>query len=522
MSASREKKIRQEVSSQEGYVDLKAQREAEEKAKNRKANALYITMAVVFVAVAALLLVLKSGILEKNATALTIEGEDYTPAQVDFFYYSAYNNMANNYGAYIGLDNTTDLNAKIPESGVALMGLEEGTDITWDAFFKQEAVDGLRQIHALYNAAVAAGHTVDEEIQGHVQENVDTIGTYAAQSGYSTKEYLTLLYGKNMTMDTFKGMLEKVFVAEHYQSDYMAENMVYTDADLEAYYAANKDAFDMGSYEYLYFSGTAVSTKDAEGNAVPVTDAEQKAAAEQAKTDAAAVLERVKAGEKLETIAKDYESASYYHAKGTTPSYGSPVDEWVYNSARKAGDSAIVESDTARYVVVFENVSRPEYKTVNVRHILAIANTDALDTTSETYEADSQKIWDAAKVKADDILNEWKSGEATAESFAALAIEKSDDGGSAANGGLYTGINKSTNFVAPFLNWCFEDSRAKGDTGVVETDYGYHVMYLDSFGNEYWKDMATTSKRNEDMSAWLEEMTESVTATEGDGMKYVG
>ena len=54
MSASREKKNRQDLASQ-GIQDPKAIREAEEKAQQRKANRLYGTIAVVFVLVAAII-----------------------------------------------------------------------------------------------------------------------------------------------------------------------------------------------------------------------------------------------------------------------------------------------------------------------------------------------------------------------------------------------------------------------------------------------------------------------------------
>ena len=71
MSASREKKNRQDLASQ-GIKDPKAIREAEEKAKLRKANRLYGTIAVVFVVVAALLLVVKSGVLYRDPDAVRI------------------------------------------------------------------------------------------------------------------------------------------------------------------------------------------------------------------------------------------------------------------------------------------------------------------------------------------------------------------------------------------------------------------------------------------------------------------
>lgn len=79
MSASREKKNRQDLASQ-GIQDPKAIREAEEKAQQRKANRLYGAIAVVFVLVAALLVVVNSGVLERSATAITVDGENYTAA----------------------------------------------------------------------------------------------------------------------------------------------------------------------------------------------------------------------------------------------------------------------------------------------------------------------------------------------------------------------------------------------------------------------------------------------------------
>ena len=32
--------------------------------------------------------------------------------------------------------------------------------------------------------------------------------------------------------------------------------------------------------------------------------------------------------------------------------------------------------------------------------------------------------------------------------------------------------------VAPFEEWCFDESRQYGDTGLVRTSYGYHIMYF--------------------------------------------
>ena len=78
MSASREKKIRQEKAAQ-GYVDPKVIREAEEKKAQKKAKAVYGVIAAIFVIVAVGSLLISSGLLERNTKAVSIDGAA-TPA----------------------------------------------------------------------------------------------------------------------------------------------------------------------------------------------------------------------------------------------------------------------------------------------------------------------------------------------------------------------------------------------------------------------------------------------------------
>ena len=59
-----------------------------------------------------------------------------------------------------------------------------------------------------------------------------------------------------------------------------------------------------------------------------------------------------------------------------------------------------------------------------------------------------------------------------------MAKEHSADGGSNTNGGLYTDLDKDTNFVEEFKAWYMDESRKVGDYGLVKTVYGYHIMYL--------------------------------------------
>lgn len=112
---------------------------------------------------------------------------------------------------------------------------------------------------------------------------------------------------------------------------------------------------------------------------------------------------------------------------------------------------------------------------VDVRHILLLPEGATVETIySETF---SEEAWAVAEKNADDVLNQWLSGEQTEESFAALANEFSADTGSNTNGGLYTDVYMGM-MVEEFENWCFDEARQVGDYGIVKTALGYHIMYF--------------------------------------------
>ena len=83
MSASREKKARQEFNAS-GAVDPKAAREAQERAKQRRSNWLYGGIAIVFVLVAAALLVWNSNVIQRGSAAVTVEGRVNTDVPGDY------------------------------------------------------------------------------------------------------------------------------------------------------------------------------------------------------------------------------------------------------------------------------------------------------------------------------------------------------------------------------------------------------------------------------------------------------
>lgn len=124
-----------------------------------------------------------------------------------------------------------------------------------------------------------------------------------------------------------------------------------------------------------------------------------------------------------------------------------------------------------------------------MRHILISVS----DTSDET-------AMEEARAKADEILAEFNAGDKTAESFGELAKENTGDS-NGDEGGLYENIMPGQ-MVTEFNDWCFDESRQPGDTGIVETSYGVHVMYFDGFGNSYRDTLVENALRTADYNAW--------------------
>ena len=184
----------------------------------------------------------------------------------------------------------------------------------------------------------------------------------------------------------------------------------------------------------------------------------------------------------------------------------------------------MITTDSGSRVLVFHSAGRQEYASRDVRHILFMADTTGLDSKSETYEADLQAAKDAAKAKAEDALAQWKAGDATEDSFAAMANELSEDGGSNTNGGLYTKVLKGQ-MVTEFNDWLFDESRKPGDTGIVfnEGSYtGYHVMYFVGDDVPCWQVQVENALRSSDTEAWQKGLTDSAEVVQLSGMKHVG
>ena len=133
---------------------------------------------------------------------------------------------------------------------------------------------------------------------------------------------------------------------------------------------------------------------------------------------------------------------------------------------------------------------------IHVRHILIQPAGEQANWT----EAD----WVTAEIEAQAIYDRWLATP-TEDAFAKLATEMTADPGSKESGGLYEDVTPGS-MVAPFDEWCFDETRQVGDHGIVKTNYGYHIMYFvgQADSNE-WYDMAADDLLYSQIQAYIDE-----------------
>jgi len=499
MSASREKKKRQELLAG-GAVDAKAARAAEQKAAERKTNMLYAAGTIAFVVIAVALFVYNSGIFQRSQTAVTIDGENYNVTKTAYYYQQ----ICNNYASMFGADYLQSMKTQSYDE-----------TRTWDDYFKEEAVDNMKFIHAASKAAKADGMSLDSDDKETVQANVDSIKSAAASAGYSYSSYLKALYGPYMTSSVLKSCMEDQILASKYASKYSEDNFVYSDDDIQAYYEENKDTYDLVDGAYVTISGKPEAKTDADGNAVEATEEEKTAAMEAAKETAEAILAAYEHSKDLEAAAGEVGDATYTANEEMSKS-STVYGEWLFDGSRKAGDAEVLvdEDGSAYYVALFNSRKRDETPDYNVRHILVTGeNLDLPEGETATEEQ--------LTAKAQEILDSW---DGTEDGFAKLAEQYSQDGGSNTNGGLYEDVPKKY-MIAAFQDWCYEDGRQPGDTGIVySSSTGAHIMYFVGYGDTpYWHYACENAMRSSDSSEWQEELIESTPAEiNASGMKNVG
>lgn len=516
MSASREKKQRQNAG-----PDQKAVKLQQEQAARRRTTIIYSVIAAVIAVLVAALLIWRSGFFQARTTAATVGGDTLTAAELSYYYYGArqYTAQMASYG--MGTFDTSKADDE--------QFYNESENQTYRDYFMDEALTNAQQQKALAEESLKAGHT-EAEVKENVDIYVDNLKSQAASSGYSYSAYLRAMYGPYMNSSVLENLYTRYQLASLAANDKYEELYDgFTQDELDAYYKDNADSLDTIEYSHLYFPVATVSEKDADGNDLSeeeISKLKEEAQAD-AKKKAEDAQESIDNGSTFQSQIDKYElttAGDHVSVVGTSSVNSSYRDQLLALDKDKV---ELIESENGYYVVSFHDRYLSDESTRDVRHILARAESTTDDDNK--LVAPTDEAWAAAKAKMDEIQAAWDASGKTEDDFANLANEKSDDG-DGTTGGLYE-RNTEGYFVAEFNDWVFDSSRKPGDVGMVQHSaeegatsgyYGYHLIYYVGENEPVWMGTARNALASEAQQTWMDEVSANYPTALTAGADYLG
>ena len=478
--------------------DRKVQKRKEEKEKEKKEERISTTVGIVFL-VALVCLVASFPIrtyLATHETYVVINGEEVNKVEFDYVYNTSKNNYITQYGSYLsyfGLDTSKDLSTQMYSE-----------TLTWKDYFEQNAVESLKQNKALMAEAKAAGFTYDTTDEYNTFK--ETIKTSVASAGISEKEYVRSIYGSYATMGRIEEYVKNDMVMNAYYQKLQEDNAP-SDDEVQSYYEENKATYDSVDYRLTTIEAdlptepteladpveetAADTTGSTDGTAA--TDSTQDTAYQPSDAEIAKAMEdaKVLADDAEQTVAKDGEA----HENEKKSSVNYLISDWLFDDARKAGDTTVITNDNSHcyYVVAFEKRYLDETPSADVRVIIP--------TEDKTGE---------------EILEEWKNGAATEDSFAELCKKYTQDTSAVENGGLFEQVTK-TGMTEELSNWIFDSSRQAGDTVAITVSDSTYVLYYIGQDQPEWKINIKNTLVSDTMSQHMQDITADVTVEDPKG-----
>lgn len=451
-----------------------------------------------------------SGIQTIAPDAAAVKSDNFSvPKPIASFLFNNAYNERREYAAFQGLDVTKSLKEQF---------YNEESGITWFDVFMDETKRYLQQVLVLCEAAKADGVELSDADLDTVEKTIQNIASAAESVGMDFNDYILAVFGEGITEDMIRDYAKLTALTNKYYLK-VYDSYTYTDEDYEKYFEENKTSYQYADFLQYNFSFAATGDTSA-------TEEEQNAAKEKAKAYADNLAQCTTAGEfknflrdylsknpslisavaaadhelteqeLTDAIEQEVENTAYRkYAYEVTSNAG----KWIFDLSRKTRDTTVIENANSYTVLmVTKTAYRDETVSKNVRHILF---------TPASYQSDAAATEDAASAaalqKANEVYESWKSGDQTEESFAALAKQFSDDTGSKENGGLYEDVTAGQ-MVTEFNDWLFDRNRKPGDSGIVKTTYGYHIMYFVGDGVPAWQLSVDTVMRKTDFAETYE------------------
>ena len=422
--------------------------------------------------------------------ALTV---DETKVSIGMYNYY-YKTVSDNYISYAQQGYYSDLDPSVDFSKQKTTDAD-GNEITWAQKFENETIDRIQYITAYYQEGKKNGVTITDTQKEEIDSNIESIKNSAKESELSLDEYIAEQYGEYCGIATIRKLLEQSYTANNYYREYIIKNKA-DEKEVQKYFEEHKDEYTEVEFAYLpvfYEPEDAETQKEAEKTAkkyaskIKSVDDLKKAIPTVCKE---IIDSYVAAGqyESAEDCAEVIASSVEVSITKTDDSFTVKAGEWLFDEKTKVNDCSYFLDETNSLYFIIIKKSEPVIasdEVYSVRHILIMPKSDSEEESEEATQQTTytKEQWAEAEKKANEILDEYKKGDKTEYSFALLAEKYSEDTESTSNGssgmygGLYEGVTLGR-MVKSFEEWSTDKSRKYGDTDIVKSDYGYHIMYF--------------------------------------------
>lgn len=433
----------------------------------------------------------------------TVDGQKISIGMYDYYYASivSYYEQYASYG-YYSLDTTKDYSKQYTTD-------DDGNKISWQKFFETEALKEVEQITTYYSKALEEGVTLTSAQKKTIDKQISTLKDSASQNDVSLDQYIKANFGTYCSEDTIRIMLEQYYLSANYKGKFKCETKV-TDNDVDKYYNDHKN--DYKKIEFYYIASPYDAT-DINSKNESIKTAEKIMAKMKDKKSVIALVPEVYSSyidsqvkssmaqdstltekKAREEAVKSYESNVVTTVSGSDSPFDDKMNTWLFSDDTKVGSKKYYIDESAGYIYIVLKTSKAsveENETYTVRHILVApeSGSNSSSSTSEKTEYTDEQ-WAAAKKKADSILAKFNKTDKSEYEFAKLAEQYSTDSASTSSGsndsfgGLYESVTLGQ-MVPDFEKWSIDDSRKYGDTGIVKSDYGYHIMFFINDCPEY-------------------------------------
>ena len=527
--------------------------------KQKKTNKVTILVTVIVVVVIAFFalvsLCVSNGWLQRSKTAVSSDNFRVSGTMMPYFVQGYYLNELQPYASYFGIDTDKPLYAQDAMEGV-----------TWAEYIAAKIQENVKQKLALCEAAKKDGMELTKENRDNIDVQINGLKDAAKQQYMSANQYCANVFGAGVSVNDVEAAMELDLLAQQYYEKLYNENEEDlkkdgSDAELKKYvdehpevflsactlqypftaklttvdaeatetetaaYAADKakmnakaeaiksaatseEAFKAAliaelcgesgndAFEAAYITAFKSVAEEELPDSATLADAKEKIldycqkAMQGDETAAAPEFTGSSATEFTSLCSSVYSTlvTNGYEAMDSDVAYSNPTDssatalaQWLFADGRKAGDAEVIVNEgdsTSTYTVVFvkEAAALDETPTRDVAHILV-----------------------SSSAQANEILAKFNAGEKTLDAFKALGEGVTQDSSI-----VYEKVYKGK-MVAEFEGWLFAEDRKEGDAAVVQSDYGYHVMYYIGENEATWKYQAREYIVSDRLTDWLNE-----------------